>query len=115
MKVFIVDDEVEIAKVIAEGLELELSSEVKTFNCLDDCLNDLDKEDLPNLIICDVHMPTGSGLRLSEELENRNLSIPHLFLTGMIDKLPPQKNAHMMRKPAPMPTLIEKIKEITQI
>ena len=81
----------------------------------DDCLIALDQNPTPNVIICDVHMPTGSGLRLTSELEKRNLNIPHIFLTGMIDKLPPQKNAHMLRKPAPMEVLIGKIKQIAQI
>lgn len=115
MKLFIVDDEKDIAQVISEGIELELGCEVKTFHSLDSALEEIDNGIKPDVIICDVHMPTGSGLRLSFELEERNLAIPHIFLTGMIDKLPPQKNAHMLRKPAPMEKLIGKIKEITQI
>lgn len=114
MKVFLVDDEIDIAEVLAEGIELDFASETKTFQSLDDCLAEIDKGNTPNVIICDVHMPTGSGLRLSAELEQREMIIPHIFLTGMIDKLPPQKNAHMMRKPAPVESIIEKIKELTK-
>lgn len=115
MNLYLVDDEIDIAEVLAEALELELEAQVKTFQSLDDCLIALDQNPTPNVIICDVHMPTGSGLRLTSELEKRNLNIPHIFLTGMIDKLPPQKNAHMLRKPAPMEVLIGKIKQIAQI
>lgn len=114
MKIFLVDDEVEIATVLAEGIELDYEGQTQIFSSLDSCLEEIDKNNVPDVIICDVHMPTGSGLRLSTELETRNLTIPHIFLTGMIDKLPPQKNAHMLRKPAPIDTLVNKIKEVTQ-
>lgn len=113
MKVFFVDDEIEIAQVLAEGIEIDYAKETQIFSSLDSCLEELDKQNLPDVIICDVHMPTGSGLRLSSELEERSLNIPHIFLTGMIDKLPPQKNAHMLRKPTPIEKLVSKIKEIT--
>lgn len=111
MLVYIVDDQIDIAEAIKEGLQFKENIESKCFSSLDDCLQEMEVLK-PDLIICDVHMPSGSGLRLSDELEKKSLSIPHIYFSGMVDKLPPLKNAHIVRKPVNIDKLIEKIKEI---
>lgn len=112
MLVYIVDDQIDIAEALKEGLQYKENIDSKCFNNLDDCLVEIDIQK-PDIIICDVHMPTGSGLRLSDELEKQSLNIPHIYFSGMVDKLPPLKNAHIIRKPVNIDKLIEKIKEIT--
>jgi FixJ family two-component response regulator len=111
MLVYIVDDQIDIAEALGEGLKFKENIDAKCFTNLDDCLVEVQKNK-PDLIVCDVHMPTGSGLRLSEELNKSHLNIPHIYFSGMVDKLPPLENAYLVRKPVKIDELIDKIKSI---
>lgn len=111
MLIYIVDDEIQVSEILAEEIADQLKAKTLCFTSLDECIDAIDQE-APDLILCDVMMPTGSGLRLTEELKKRSLNTPHIYITGMIDKLPPKQNVYMLRKPIKIPTLIEKIKNI---
>jgi len=111
MLIYLVDDEIQVSEIIAQEIADKLNAKTACFTSLDECIDAIDRQ-VPDLVLCDVMMPTGSGLRLTEELKTRNLSTPHIYITGMIDKLPPKENVYMLRKPIKIPALIEKIKSI---
>jgi FixJ family two-component response regulator len=113
MLIYIIDDEVEITETIKDGLELSLEANCEVFHSVDDCLKELDQSKTPAIILSDVHMPTGSGLRMIEELKSRNLKIPLIFITGMMDNIPREENALMIRKPVNLEKLVELIRERT--
>lgn len=110
MMFYIIDDEREVAETVRDGLELGLKCECFLFSSVDECLVQLDKK-LPQIILSDVHMPTGSGLRIIEELKNRKVQVPTIFITGVMDKTPKEENVIMIRKPVNFKNLISLIQK----
>lgn len=80
MKLLIVDDETSIAELLAEVFETE------GFECScafsgNKAIELIKKEDF-NLIISDVKMGDGDGPCLLKYINNNDLKIPLLFITG---------------------------------
>jgi FixJ family two-component response regulator len=78
--VYVVDDDASICQAL-ERLIRSAGYRVKTFpSALDFLGHDLSGG--PCCLVLDVEMPELSGLDLQRELENRQISIPIIFLTG---------------------------------
>jgi FixJ family two-component response regulator len=98
--VFLIDDENDFLDTMSDLLKIKYGFNVLCFQSLSDALKKLEATDLiPDLIVSDVFMHTGSGLRLISELEKRNIKVPVFFVSGMIDKLPDIDNLTVLRKP----------------
>jgi two-component system phosphoglycerate transport system response regulator PgtA len=110
VNILIIDDEIDFADTLKEALEIESGFSVKIYSNLDDALVSIESN-APSIILSDVFMATGSGLRLVHELEERNINLPVIYITGMIDKLPNTEGLTMLRKPIKTDVLIELIKK----
>ncbi len=111
-RIAIIDDELDVRETLKEILENDSRFELNTFPSLDEFLRVIDNDPAWNLVISDVHMPTGSGLRLSEELKARNLEIPTIFFSGMVDMIPQSAGRVVLRKPIAIETLLETIEKL---
>jgi response regulator RpfG family c-di-GMP phosphodiesterase len=81
---YIIDDNPDILEIYCDKIQNMFDCKVLLFQSLEETVDKLDNPDTrPNVIICDVMMPTGSGFGIKEILKNKNLSIPVIFLTGL--------------------------------
>ncbi|MDX2503652.1 MAG: response regulator transcription factor [Gammaproteobacteria bacterium] len=77
--VFIVDDDDAVRQSTAWLIE-SIGLKVTTFTCADEFLEHYSNE--PGCIIMDVRMPGMSGLEAQEEMNNRSIALPLIFITG---------------------------------
>jgi len=77
--VFIVDDDEAVRQSTAWLIE-SIGLKVTTFCCADEFLENYNNE--PGCIVMDVRMPGMSGLEAQEEMKNRGMSLPLIFITG---------------------------------
>lgn len=109
-KIIIIDDEIDFAETLSESISVNLNSEILTFQDLDSAMSKVEQK-WPDIILSDVFMATGSGLRLSQDLDKLKLDTPVIYITGMIDNLPNKENVMMLRKPVDMVKLINIIQD----
>ncbi|MCW8930111.1 MAG: response regulator transcription factor [Gammaproteobacteria bacterium] len=77
--VFIVDDDEAVRQSTAWLIE-SIGLKVTTFTCADEFLENYNNEQ--GCIVMDVRMPGMSGLEAQEEMKNRGMSLPLIFITG---------------------------------
>ncbi len=77
--VFIVDDDEAVRQSTAWLIE-SIGLKVITFNSADEFLSGYNNE--AGCIIMDVRMPGMSGLEAQEEMKNRAITLPLIFITG---------------------------------
>lgn len=112
--VIVVDDEVDLANILAESLEME-DFKVSEYHCAEDALNGIETDDF-NVVISDAHMPGMSGLELLKNLKER-FSHPFLFFlcTGDMEisesKLKELGGTSLMTKPYNLFDLVDIIKD----
>ncbi len=83
--VWIVDDEVELAKAYGEYLNGRYAP--KIFNSVESALAEFDLgENLPKIIVSDLKMPKLGGIDLLRELRERDHEIPAIIISGHADK-----------------------------
>ena len=80
--VVVVEDELELANLIAVHLE-RAGMHTQICNRTAHALRFL-KQNFANLLLLDITLPDGSGFSLVEELKAADISIPIIFLTGEI-------------------------------
>ena len=78
--VFIVDDSPSVRRALSRllqsvGLRVEVFSSARQFL-------DHDLPDTPSFVVLDVRMPRMSGLDLQQEMTEREVAIPIVFITG---------------------------------
>ena len=78
--ILVVEDEEELAKLIAIHLE-EAGMQTQVYNRCAHALRFL-KKNFANLLLLDVNLPDQSGFRLLDELKKSDLAIPTIFVTG---------------------------------
>ena len=78
--VVVVEDEVELATLIASHLE-RAGMQTQVCNRTAHALRFL-KQNFANLLLLDISLPDGSGFSLLEELKAADITIPVIFLTG---------------------------------
>jgi DNA-binding response OmpR family regulator len=78
--ILIVEDEEELAKLIAAQLE-EAGMQTQVYTRCSYAMRFL-KRNFANLLLLDINMPDQSGFQLLEELKKGDISIPTIFLTG---------------------------------
>jgi FixJ family two-component response regulator len=81
--VYIVDDDSGVREALA-GLIRSVGLATKTFGSAREFL-DAGVSDAPRCLVLDVRLPGPSGLDLQRELEDRNVEIPIIFITGNAD------------------------------
>jgi len=78
--VYLVDDDPDIRDSLSLWVE-SIGLKIKSFPSAEGFLNQY-SPDQPACLILDVVMPLMSGLELQEELVNRNIEIPIIFISG---------------------------------
>jgi DNA-binding response OmpR family regulator len=78
--ILVVEDEEELAKLIAIHLE-EAGMQTQVYNRCAHALRFL-KKNFANLILLDVNLPDQSGFQLLDELKKSDITIPTIFVTG---------------------------------
>ena len=77
--IFIVDDDDAVRNAVSISLSVA-GFNVKEHSSAQSFLGEY--SDQPGCIIADVQMPNMSGLELQQELKNKNIEIPIIFITG---------------------------------
>jgi signal transduction histidine kinase len=94
-KVLVIDDTADIRSIISESLNLygftALSAEDGRSGI------DLAKQEIPDLVICDINMPNVDGYATLASLreDERTATIPFIFLTGSTDKVTMRKGMEL--------------------
>jgi CheY-like chemotaxis protein len=121
-KIFIVDDNPEITLSVKQALEYSNPTEYDVI-CVESgkkCLELLQAQQIPDLILLDIMMPGMSGWMLSDRLKENILlkNIPVVFLTARTDEFA-KKTSHSMcddyiTKPFDIEDLQKRINKIMQ-
>ncbi len=112
--VYLVDDEFSIRDSLTLLIE-STGQTVKSFESAEAFLNNYDP-DHPGCLLLDVRMPVMSGHDLQNELLNRNISIPIIFISGHADIADSAKAfragaVDFLEKPFDNDVLLERINE----
>lgn len=83
-KILVVDDERPIVEAISYTLKKE-GYQISTAGDAEECLSRA-RNDLPDLVILDIMLPSGSGLEVCRQLRLEHGSIPVLFLTARAEE-----------------------------
>lgn len=78
--VVVVEDEVELSKIIAQHLE-EAGMNVQTYPRIAPALRFL-QHNFANLILLDVNLPDGTGFELMQQMKDEDITTPVIFLTA---------------------------------
>jgi len=110
--VLVVEDEEELAKLIAIHLE-EAGMQTQVYNRCAHALRFL-KKNFANLLLLDVNLPDQSGFQLLDELKKSDISIPVIFVTGNSLETSKVKGLEMggddyITKPFSYPELVARI------
>jgi two-component system chemotaxis sensor kinase CheA len=118
-KIMIVDDDPGVIYTIKNGLEsLGANYDIITAENGKECLDLLDDNEVPDLIILDILMPVMSGWETFQKIREKLSSdeLPIIFLTARKDQI--AKNAggflgeDFIEKPFKLPDLKQKIEKI---
>ena len=113
-KILVVDDEVDLAEIICEELNMAGHDTVQAASGVE-ALSIIDSEHV-DLILSDIRMPNGSGPELLQGLVNRRKAIPILFMTGYteysFDQLKDLGAAACFTKPVDMSKILAQIDDI---
>ena len=113
--VVVVEDEPELAKLIAIHLE-RAGMETQVCNRADHALKFLQKN-FANLLLLDISLPDQSGFSLLEALKGADISVPTIFLTGNVDEANKVKGLNMggddyITKPFSYAELVARIRAV---
>lgn len=113
--VLIVEDEEELAKLIAVHLE-EAGMQTQVYNRAALALRFLQRN-FANLMLLDVNLPDQSGFQLLEDLKKEDISIPTIFLTGNVLETSKVRGLEMggddyITKPFSYPELVARIRAV---
>ncbi len=116
-KILIVDDEPQVVRLIALRLKANNFNVIGAYDGYQ-CVQ-VAKSELPDLILLDIKMPLGGGIRAFETLKNINATsmIPVIFITGFPTTQVKKQVMDMgaddfISKPFTSKVMLEKIKTI---
>lgn len=113
--IVIVEDEVELATVVATHLE-QAGMQTQICNRAAHALRFLQKN-FANLVLLDLNLPDQSGFSLLQELKANDINVPTIFLTGNAQELAKIQGLEMggddyVTKPFSYPELIARIRAV---
>lgn len=110
----IIEDDKEVQITMSDLILGHLNVESDHYDSVDSFLKCIDENSHEHLklIISDIYMPTGSGLRINKEMYDRDIDIPILYVSGMIDSIPKRKNTKILRKPINVDEFITHVREV---
>lgn len=118
-KIMIVDDDPDVIYTIKQGIE-ELDSNYKiiSVNNGKECLEFLENNQIPDLILLDIMMPEMNGWETFQKIRNNISSeqLPIIFLTARIDQMAKDAGDFLgegyIEKPFEIPYLKERIDKV---
>lgn len=118
-KIMIVDDDPGVIYTIIQGLERFGSNyEIRIAENGKKCLDLLEKDQKPDLIILDILMPVMTGWETYQKIREKltGEELPIIFLTSRTDEVARKAGAFLgedyIEKPFKIPELIQKIENI---
>lgn len=114
IRVLIIDDEEELAAVIADRLEFR---GIKAQTALDgESALEMIKSDPPNIVLLDLMLPGMNGLEVLKKINTLELNIPIILLTGYGSKEMTLEGMNLgafdyIMKPCDFDGLVSKIQE----
>jgi len=118
-KILIVDDDPGVIFTVKHGIEsLDSDYKITTVNSGRQCLELLEKEELPDLILLDIMMPDMSGWETYKKIREKikGDKLPIVFLTARTDRIAKDAGEFLaedyIEKPFKVPELKERIDKI---
>jgi CheY-like chemotaxis protein len=118
-KVMIVDDDPGVVFTVKHGMEGDDKDyEITAASSGQECLQLLENNQIPDLILLDVMMPEMSGWEVYRKLKENDLwkNIPVVFLTARTDRTAKNAGSFLgddyIEKPFKLPEFIERIEKI---
>ena len=118
-KIMVVDDDPGVIFTVKQGLEgLDSDYQIITVSSGLQCLEKLEKEALPDLILLDIMMPNMSGWETYKKIREKigNDELPIIFLTARTDRIAKEAGGFLaddyIEKPFKVPELKERIEKI---
>ncbi|MDD3181044.1 MAG: response regulator transcription factor [Opitutaceae bacterium] len=110
--IVVVEDEVELSKLIAQHLE-DANMQTQVYNRCAPALRFL-QHNFANLLLLDLNLPDQSGFSLLDDLKKQDINVPTIFLTGNTVEADKVKGLEMggddyITKPFGFPELIARI------
>jgi len=118
-KILICDDDPGVIFTVKTGIEnLDSNYKITTVNSGKNCLELLEKGEIPDLLLLDIMMPDMSGWetyqKIRETIDNKKL--PIVFLTARTDRIAKDAGGFLaedyIEKPFKIPELKERIDKI---
>lgn len=118
-KIMIVDDDVGVVYTVKHGMEgLDKEYQITTATSGQECLQLLQEDQIPDLILLDIMMPEISGWEVYKKLKENDLwkKIPVVFLTARTDRIAKDTGGFLaddyIEKPFKVPELKARIEKI---
>jgi len=118
-KIMVVDDDPGVIFTVKQGLEgLDSDYQIITVSSGLQCLEKLEKEALPDLILLDIMMPNMSGWETYKKIREKigNDELPIIFSTARTDRIAKEAGGFLaddyIEKPFKVPELKERIEKI---
>jgi len=118
-KILVVDDDPGVIYTVKHGLEgLDSNYEITTVNNGKKCLELLENNELPDLILLDIMMPDMSGWETYKKIKEIEIAknIPVVFLTARTDRIAKDAGGFLaedyIEKPFKVPELKERLDKI---
>ena len=118
-KIMVVDDDPGVIFTVKHGLEgLDPDYQIITVNSGFQCLEKLENDALPDLILLDIMMPNMSGWETYKKIREKikNDELPIIFLTARTDRIAKEAGGFLaedyIEKPFKVPELKERIDKI---
>jgi len=113
--ILVVEDEVELANLIAVHLE-ESGMQTQIHNCAAHASKYLQRN-FANLVLLDIGLPDQSGFALLDELREKDITVPTIFLTGNDQEASKVRALEMggddyITKPFRFPELVARIRAV---
>ena len=89
-KIMLVDDDPGVIYTVKNGIEgLDSDYKITTVNSGQRCLELLEKEELPDLLLLDIMMPEMSGWEVYKKIREKlsDKELPIVFLTARTDRI----------------------------
>ena len=115
----ICDDDPGVIFTVKTGIEnLDSNYKITTVNSGKDCIDLIEKEGLPDLLLLDIMMPGMSGWETYQKIRetHSNKDLPIVFLTARTDRIAKDAGGFLaedyIEKPFKVPELKERIDKI---
>jgi len=118
-KVMVVDDDPGVIYTVKRGMEgLDKEYEITTVSSGQECIELLENNQIPDLILLDIMMPDVSGWEVYKKIKENDQwkNIPIVFLTARTDRIAKEAGGFLgddyIEKPFKVPELKERIEKI---